>query len=85
MRFDLLIKGGEVLDPQAGYHGKMDIAVKRGRIEAVEKNIPRDSSFDMIDASGQYVTPGLIDMHSHLYSGVTYWGIDADAIGHSLV
>jgi dihydroorotase len=81
MRFDLLIKGGEVLDPQAGYHGKMDIAVKRGRIEAVEKNIPRDSSFDMIDASGQYVTPGLIDMHSHLYSGVTYWGIDADAIG----
>ena len=40
MRFDLLIKGGEVLDPDAGYEGAMDVAVLRGRIAAVEANIP---------------------------------------------
>jgi len=81
MRFDLLIKGGEVLDPGAGYSGKIDVAVKRGRIAAVEENIPADLAFDVIDASDQYVTPGLIDIHAHLYKNVTYWGIDADAIG----
>jgi dihydroorotase len=81
MRFDLLIKGGEVIDAEAGYRGKMDVAVKRNRIAAVEENIPDGSSFEVIDASGQYVTPGLIDIHAHLYKGVTYWGVDADAIG----
>lgn len=81
MRFDLLIKGGELLDPEAGYTGRKDVAVTRNRIAAVDTNIPADAAFNMIDASGQYVTPGLIDMHTHIYTGVTYWGVDADAIG----
>jgi dihydroorotase len=81
MRFDLLIKGGEVLDPEAGYSGKMDVAVKRNRIAAVDRNIPAGSAFKVIDASDQVVTPGLIDMHAHLYMGSTYWGVDADAVG----
>ena len=67
MRFDLLVKGGEVLDPAAGYSGKMDVAVKRDRIAAVDANIPADAAFKVIDATGQYVTPGLIDMHAHIY------------------
>jgi dihydroorotase len=81
MRFDLLIKGGEVIDPAAGLSGRMDIAVNRNRIAAVESEIPADSAYRVIDASGQFVTPGLIDMHAHLYRNSTYWGIDADAVG----
>lgn len=81
MRFDLLIKGGDVIDPATGNNGKLDVAVKRDRIAAVEANIPADSAFQVIDATGQYVTPGLIDMHAHIFEGVTYWGVNADAIG----
>lgn len=81
MRFDLLIKGGEVVDPDAGFRGQMDVAIKRGRIAAVEPGIPSESAFQVVDATGQYVTPGLVDMHAHLYEGVTYWGINADAVG----
>jgi len=81
MKFDLLIKGGDVVDPDAGYQGVMDVAIKKDRIAAVDVNIPVESAFQVIDASGQYVTAGLIDMHAHLYEGVTYWGVNADAIG----
>ncbi len=81
MHFDILIKGGEVIDLEAGYSGRMDVAVNRNRIVTVESEIPAKSAFRVIDATGQYVTPGLIDMHAHLYKGVTYWGIDANAIG----
>jgi len=81
MRFDLLIKGGEIIDHSSGKHGKYDVAVRRDRIAAVDRDIPVKSAFNVIDATGQYVTPGLIDMHAHVYEGVTYWGINADAIG----
>jgi dihydroorotase len=81
MRFDLLVKGGEVVDPEAGFSGKMDVAVSRGRIAAVDKEIPAETAARVIDASGQVVTPGLIDFHAHVYEGVTYWGVNADAIG----
>ena len=81
MHFDLLIKGGEVIDPAAGYHGKLDVAINRNRIAAVEAGIPAEFAFRVIDAAGQYVTPGLIDMHAHLYRNSTYWGIDADSVG----
>ncbi len=80
MQFDLLIKGGEVLDPGAGYSGQMDVAIKRDRIAAVERNIPPDSAFQVIDATGHYIVPGLIDFHAHVYEGVSYFGINADSI-----
>lgn len=81
MRFDMLIKGGEVIDPAAGYNGLLDVAITRDKIVAVEPSIPAETAFNVIDASGQYVTPGLIDLHAHLYEHATYWGINADAIG----
>lgn len=81
MRYDLLIKGGEVVDPGAGYSGQMDVAVKRNRVAAVEANIPEKSASQVIDVTGQYVTPGLIDLHAHIYEGATYWAVNADAIG----
>ncbi len=80
MRFDLLIKGGEVVDPAGDYHGQLDIAVRAGRIAAVDRTIPAEAALEVIDAAGQYVTPGLVDLHTHVYRGVTFWGIDADAI-----
>ncbi len=80
MKYDLLIKGGEVVDPLAGYNGQMDVAIKRNRIAAVEADIPTDKAFRVIDASGQYVTPGLVDLHTHVYYGATYWGVHPDEI-----
>jgi len=80
MKYDLLIKGGEVVDPSAGYSGQMDVAIKRNRIAAVEADIPSDKAFRVIDAGGQYVTPGLVDLHTHVYYGATYWGVHPDEI-----
>jgi dihydroorotase len=80
MQFDMLIKGGEVVDPGSGRVGKFDVAIKRDRIAAVDANIPAESAVQVIDASGQFVTPGLVDLHTHVYHGVTYWGIDPDPV-----
>lgn len=80
MQFDLLIKGGEVVDPAASLSGPLDVAVRRNRIAAVERNIPAESAVRVIDAAGQYVTPGLVDLHTHVYHSVTYWGIHADPV-----
>ena len=80
MEFDLLIKGGEVVDPGSGKQGRLDVAIKRNRIAAVDSNIPAESAVRTIDATGQYVTPGLVDLHTHVYHSVTYWGIHADPV-----
>jgi len=80
MHFDLLIKNGDVVDPGGGQSGRLDVAIKRNRIAAVEANIPAESAVQVIDAGGQYVTPGLVDLHTHVYHSVTYWGINADPV-----
>lgn len=80
MKFDLLIKGGEVVDPGAGYRGLLDVAITRNRIAAVDRDIPAPGSFQVVDATGQIVTPGLVDLHTHVYAGATYWGIQADPV-----
>jgi dihydroorotase len=80
VRFDLLIKGGEVIDPTGGFEGPLDIAVSGGRIAAVELEIPEDAAFRVIDAEGQIVTPGLVDLHTHVFHKVTYWGVDPDPV-----
>lgn len=80
MHFDLLIKGGEVVDPGGGKRGQFDVAIKRNRIAAVEANIPVESAFRVVDATGQVVTPGLVDLHTHVYHSATCWGIRADPV-----
>lgn len=80
MTFDLLIKGGEVVDPGAGLSGMLDVAVTRNRIAAVDRDIPAESAHHVLDATGRHVTPGLVDLHTHVYHGVTYWGIHADPV-----
>lgn len=80
MRFDLLIKNGLLVDPSQNINAPRDIAIKRNRVAAVDQNIPADSAAHVIDAAGQIVTPGLVDLHTHVYYGVTFWGIQADPV-----
>jgi dihydroorotase len=80
MRFDLLIKGGTVIDRTAGAGDRMDVAIKRGRVAALEREIPAESALQLIRADNQIVTPGLIDLHTHVYTGVSFWGVSADPI-----
>ena len=80
MHFDLLLKGGEVVDPGGGYRGQLDVAIKRNRIAAVEANIPKEAAVRVIDATGQMITPGLVDLHTHVYHSATCWGIRADPV-----
>jgi dihydroorotase len=80
--YDLLIKGGLVLDPSQKLHDKRDIAITKGVIEAAEKDLSPDQAREVVNASGLIVTPGLIDIHVHIYPGVSHYGIDPDT--HSL-
>jgi len=68
-RYDLLLKGGHVIDPANGLDAKMDVGVSLGRIAAVEKDIPASQAGKVVDVSGLYVTPGLIDIHYHVGHG----------------
>src|ERR1051325_4585634 len=66
-KFDLVIKGGDVLDPSQSLRGKRDIGIRFGMIEAVENEIPAARAAKTIAASGKLVTPGLVDLHCHVY------------------
>jgi dihydroorotase len=68
-RYDLLLKGGHVIDPANHIDEVRDVAVFHGKIAAVEKNIPREQATKVVDVSKLYVTPGLIDIHYHVGHG----------------
>jgi dihydroorotase len=78
-RYDLVITGGEVVDPASGYGGRLDVAIAGGKIAAIAPSL-EIGSVERIDATGQYVTPGLVDLHTHVYWGATYWGIEPDPV-----
>ena len=67
--YDLLLKGGHVIDPANHIDEVRDVAVLQGKIAAVEKNIPADQAGKVVDVSKFYVTPGLIDIHYHVGHG----------------
>jgi dihydroorotase len=79
-KFDLVIKGGDVLDPSQSLRGKRDIGVRFGLIEAVDADIPAARAQRVLDASGKLVTPGLIDLHSHVFPYGSAIGIPADEL-----
>ena len=79
-RFDLVVKGGDVLDPSQGLRGRRDIGIRFGVIEAVEPDIPAARAVRTIDARGRLVTPGLVDLHCHVYPYGSAIGIPADEL-----
>ncbi|HJY49781.1 MAG TPA: GTP-binding protein [Stellaceae bacterium] len=79
-KFDLVIKGGEVLDPSQSLRGRRDIGIRYGIIEALEPEIPAPRGLSVLDASGKLVTPGLVDLHTHVYPYGSAIGIPADEL-----
>jgi len=77
-KFDLLIKGGDVLDPSQSLRGRRDIGIRFGVVEAVEPDIAEARALRVINTSGKLVTPGLVDLHSHVYPYGSAIGIPAD-------
>jgi dihydroorotase len=67
--YDFLIKGGRVIDPRNNLDGVRDVAIKDGRIAAVAADIPAARALKAVDAKGLVVTPGLIDIHVHVFPG----------------
>jgi len=68
-QYDLLIKNGHVIDPKNNIDGRMDLAILDGKIARVDKNINGSQAKKEIDATGMYVTPGFIDIHTHVFVG----------------
>ena len=68
-QYDLLLKGGHLIDAKNEINGAMDVAIQGGKIAAVETAIPASKATKVVDVSGLYVTPGLIDIHVHVYAG----------------
>src|SRR6201994_2890590 len=84
-RYDLLLKGGHVIDPANHIDEVKDVAVYQGKIAAVEKNIPADQAGKVVDVSKLYVTPGLIDIHYHIgHGGAPVNWFAPDARAHAL-
>ena len=81
MMTDLILKGGEVIDPSRPFRGVADVAVENGMITAVGEGIEPDGHTRVLDVSGKLVTPGLVDLHAHVYEGVTESGLEADIAG----
>ncbi len=79
-KYDLVIRGGEVLDPSQSLRARRDIGIRWGVIEAVQETIPAERALKSIDASGKLVTPGLIDLHCHVYPYGSAIGIPADEL-----
>ena len=79
-KFDLLIKGGEVLDPSQKLRGPRDIGIRNGVVEAVEAGIAETRAVKVINASGRIVIPGLVDLHAHTFPYGSGIGIPADEL-----
>ncbi|MCJ7502062.1 MAG: hypothetical protein MUP80_03245, partial [Acidobacteriia bacterium] len=65
--YDLLLKGGRVIDPANQMNAPRDVAVKGDRIALVAENIPASEAKKVVDVTGYYVTPGLVDIHAHVF------------------
>ena len=68
-QFDMLIRNATLIDPKNGINGRMDVAIANGKIAAVAGKIDPGESKQVIDATGLYLVPGLIDMHVHIFYG----------------
>jgi len=68
-KYDLLLKSGHLIDPRNKISAVRDIAILNGRVAAVDAHLPSEDALKSVDVSGLYITPGLIDIHVHVYTG----------------
>lgn len=84
MTYDLIVRGGRVIDPSQGLDETADVAVKDGRIAAIGPSVSDGAEAEkVIDAVGKLVTPGLVDLHTHCYWGGTPTSINPDKVAPS--
>jgi dihydroorotase len=79
-KYDLVIKGGEVIDPSQSLRGRKDVAIHNGRIAGIEDDIPMERAQQVLAADKRLVVPGLVDMHSHVYPLASGIGLPADEL-----
>ncbi|HET6319487.1 MAG TPA: amidohydrolase family protein, partial [Chloroflexota bacterium] len=79
--FDLVLQGGTVVDSAQGLHTVHDVAVEAGKIAALAPAIGREQARQVVDLRGRIVTPGLIDLHTHVFDGVSGNGLHPDLAG----
>ena len=77
---ELVLRGGRVIDPSQNLDGIADVIFAEGRVKAVGRDAPHSRDAEIRDAKGLIVTPGLIDLHTHVYWGGTSLGVDAPAL-----
>jgi len=75
--YDLVIRGGTVVDPSQGIHRRADVAVSDGVVQGIEPQVSGDARRE-VDAGGMIVTPGLVDIHVHGLPHVSHYGLDLD-------
>ena len=68
MQFDTLLKGGHLIDPKNNLDASMDVGITAGKIAAIDSDIPAEQANQVIDCAGLYITPGLVDIHTHMYA-----------------
>jgi dihydroorotase len=83
MRYDLVLKGGRLIDPAAGVDGRRDVAFSAGRVAAVDADIPAGAGREVVDLAGAWLAPGLIDLHAHAFIAGHDLGIDTDRVCRS--
>ena len=77
-KYELLLKGGRVIDPSQSFNAVADVAIAGGRIAAIAGAIDPQEAARTVQVAGQIVTPGLIDIHTHGFAGISHWGVDLD-------
>jgi len=78
MSYDLILRGGRVVDPSQKLDAVTDVAFADGKVARIGAGLKTDAKTDVRDVAGRIVTPGLIDLHTHVYWGGTSLGIDAE-------
>jgi dihydroorotase len=78
MSYDLILRGGRVVDPSQKLDAVTDVAFAHGKVARIGAGLRPDAKTDVRDVSGRIVTPGLIDLHTHVYWGGTSLGVDAE-------
>src|SRR4051794_6864433 len=79
-KFDLVVKGGDVLDPSQNLRGRRDIGIRNAVIAALEPEIPADRAKQVLDVGGKLVFPGLVDLHAHTFHQGSALGLPADEL-----